>query len=445
MTATLSSHDRPPFRLVLHAQRGGTAPAVGDVDAVSADAAAADERAVGTFREALQEDPGEADYHYLLGEALLRLGRPREALPELTEAVRLHPQDAAYHDALGCALWHHRRFDEASTAFQEAIRLSPEHTAALSGLGGVLVEMGRPKQAIEALQRAIRIDGTDGRLYTNLAIAQWHVGVPDEALRSFARAAQLRAPSAAVQRNLAIALSARGEATAALAAFEKAVSLRPSDAQARADLGDALFAAGRRADAEAVFDEVVKVEPSCLAERPQSRQAREAMVSDRLRQEMRAEHSPAGVQERGWAALFASRGGLGALFGVARRLPTAVGLLIALAVLRAGWVLVPPYVRNYTFGDKVTEIARAPVHDDADVLERLMHEVDERRLGPLIQPGSFQIETAPKWRRITCAYSVPVRVFPGWSTTLRFRVHAEEPYVVFARTESGRIVIPDER
>jgi hypothetical protein len=107
-------------------------------------------------------------------------------------------------------------------------------------------------------------------------------------------------------------------------------------------------------------------------------------------------------------------------------------------------VLVPPHVSHYLLQDDVTEIARAPVRSDADVMERLRHAVDERGLGAVVDAGSFQIATRPKWRRITGDYAVPVRVFPGLSTTLRFHLAAEQPYILFERDEKGRLVIPDE-
>jgi Flp pilus assembly protein TadD len=430
---------------VLHAQRGGTAPAPGDVDGLSADAAAADERSVASFREALDNDPGEADYHYLLGEALLRLGRAREALPSLQTAVQRQPQEASYHDALGCALWQRGRFDEAATSFQEAVRLAPDHVAALSGLAGVLVEMGRPQPAIDTLQRAIRLDGRDGRLYTNLAVAQWCLGEDDDAQRAFRRAAQLRPGSAAVQRNLGFLLIHAGETEAALAAFRQAVALRPEDAQAQADLADALFGAGRTREAEAAFADAVRLDPSCLAHRETSQKARAAMLGAQLCDEMRREGGSASLPETGFRALMALPAMVRALTRVGRGLPAVAGLVVAIIVLRAGWILVPPYVTHYLLQDAVTEIARAPVRSDADVMERLMHAVDERGLSSVIDAGSFQIATRPKWRRITGDYTIPVRLFPGVSKTLRFHLAAEQPYILFERDERGRMVIPDEK
>ena len=47
----------------------------------------------------------------------------------------------------------------------------------------------------------------------------------------------------------------------------------------------------------------------------------------------------------------------------------------------------------------------------------------------VIEAERCDIQTRPAWRRITCAYSVPRKLLPGWSHTLAFRIDVEQPYV----------------
>jgi hypothetical protein len=104
-------------------------------------------------------------------------------------------------------------------------------------------------------------------------------------------------------------------------------------------------------------------------------------------------------------------------------------MIVALLVLaRALIVVVPPYVTRFLLMDRMSEIARAPVRSDHEVQELLVHVVEEQGLSHLIPPDSFEIHTSPLWRRITCRYAVPLRLFPGVHPHLRFEIRVEQPF-----------------
>jgi hypothetical protein len=166
-----------------------------------------------------------------------------------------------------------------------------------------------------------------------------------------------------------------------------------------------------------------------LCQREESLRARASMVGDRLRTELRGHRSRRGAGERGWTALLASHAGFGLLSRAGRGVTGTLGLVVGGMGLWLGCVFVPPYVSYFTFADKVTEIARTPVRGEADVRERLTHEIDRRGWGGHFHERACQVETAAKWRRITCDYELPVRVVAGLRPIrLRFHVAADEPY-----------------
>jgi hypothetical protein len=79
-----------------------------------------------------------------------------------------------------------------------------------------------------------------------------------------------------------------------------------------------------------------------------------------------------------------------------------------LAVIGYGaYLVVPPHITRYLLQDDMAGIAGAPVREDADILDRLMHAVEERGLAAHIGESNFEIRTRPKWRRIICRYEVP--------------------------------------
>ena len=120
-------------------------------------------------------------------------------------------------------------------------------------------------------------------------------------------------------------------------------------------------------------------------------------------------------------------GGLG---GVRRRAASLL-LVAGLAVVGYGaYRVVPPHITRYLLQDDIAGIAGAPVRDDADVLDRLMHAVQERGLSDHVRESNFEIRTQPKWRRIICRYEVPVEILPGLVHTFRFHIETEKPYIV---------------
>ena len=113
------------------------------------------------------------------------------------------------------------------------------------------------------------------------------------------------------------------------------------------------------------------------------------------------------------------------------KLSSLIWLVILVAVCYGLWNVVPVYIANYGFKDKMNEIARSPrgtVNDDA-IREMLMKEVRERRLDPYIQRTCFRISTVETSRQISCAYERTEQVFPGFNWTFRFDNNVDQPLI----------------
>jgi tetratricopeptide (TPR) repeat protein len=90
--------------------------------------------AVEVYREAAAAQPGDAEAHLRLGQALLSIaGDAPAALPVLERARELRPDDARTAGALGLALSALGRAPEAVAAFEAAVRLEPEFFATRPG------------------------------------------------------------------------------------------------------------------------------------------------------------------------------------------------------------------------------------------------------------------------------------------------------------------------
>jgi tetratricopeptide (TPR) repeat protein len=182
---------------------------------------------------ALALNPTEPWIRLNLAEALLKAGRPGEAIPHL-EAVRaagIEPVTTAYDLAAA-----YRATGQTARAREElaSIQLTAKTDAAL------LVRLGAAAMKLEDLPLAER----------------------------FLREAVLRAPGlAAAHEHLGVALGMQRKAWEAVAAFEAAVRLEPESASACFHLAVALAEVGRFADARTAAERAIRLRPGDAAAR----------------------------------------------------------------------------------------------------------------------------------------------------------------------------------
>jgi hypothetical protein len=113
------------------------------------------------------------------------------------------------------------------------------------------------------------------------------------------------------------------------------------------------------------------------------------------------------------------------------KLSSLMWLVVFIAVGYAVWHVAPVYISNYSFKDKMNEIARSPrgVVSDERIVDMLWHEVRERRLDPFIQRSCFKISTLETSRRISCAYERKEQILPGLTWTFRFDNEVDQPLI----------------
>jgi hypothetical protein len=91
-------------------------------------------------------------------------------------------------------------------------------------------------------------------------------------------------------------------------------------------------------------------------------------------------------------------------------------------------------VRDEALRGHADALAGAPVAEDAEVHERLMHAVREQGLEAMVREEHCRIETRPQWRAIQCEYEHPVELIPGYQRRLRFQLSVERPYLAPEKT-----------
>jgi hypothetical protein len=108
---------------------------------------------------------------------------------------------------------------------------------------------------------------------------------------------------------------------------------------------------------------------------------------------------------------------------------TIVGLLIMAAMAFAGWNVIPVYYADYSFSDKMIELARLQRYNnpDEEIMRKLMKEARELKIEAYVTPQSCQINTADHNRKIACKYDRTVEVLPGYKRKFTFEHLADQP------------------
>lgn len=129
---------------------GATAYAAGDYDG-----------ALAQYRAAIERNPDDAESHSNLGQVLVRLKQPAEALPHFDRALQLIPDRWAYHFNRARALGLLQRWEDAVAGYRQAQQLFPNDYATAFNLGQALQRKGDDTGAAEQYLRAIALNDAD--------------------------------------------------------------------------------------------------------------------------------------------------------------------------------------------------------------------------------------------------------------------------------------------
>ena len=144
------------------------------------------------YRKALAHDPTLALAHYEIGESLIRLDRPAEAIPELRQELLVTPDDPNVLTALAFALLQTSQKTEARSLLEAAVKASPDHAQSQYELGKLLLEEGDVPAAITHLERSEASDGSKDYVHYQLATAYRKAARVEDAQRELRAYRQIK-------------------------------------------------------------------------------------------------------------------------------------------------------------------------------------------------------------------------------------------------------------
>ena len=134
------------------------------------------EDALRCFRKAIELDPNMDRAHHFAGVALIRLGRPSEAIPELQAELKLAPNDPDTQYNLAYALLETSQKDQAMAILRTLVAEHPDHAQAQYQLGKELLNSGDKNEAVQHLEAAARLDPNVDYIHYQLQAAYRKTG-----------------------------------------------------------------------------------------------------------------------------------------------------------------------------------------------------------------------------------------------------------------------------
>ncbi|MGI8988033.1 MAG: tetratricopeptide repeat protein [Bryobacteraceae bacterium] len=247
-----------------------------------------DTEALQQLRLALRQKPGLVAANLFAGIALVKLGRPREAIDYLERARAADGPGVAPRLALGRAYVALREFDKANRSYREAAERDPRSTDAWFGAGITYrnladselrktggLETGETRQllaqALEALMRAVELDPGSERVHLMLAESLGDSGRFLDSVQEYGKALGLHPDSVAANLGLATVHWKSGETESALPPLRRVLELSPKDPEANGIMADILT---RQGD----YDAAIRHAKMALAGNPELPHVRTALA-----------------------------------------------------------------------------------------------------------------------------------------------------------------------
>jgi rhomboid protease GluP len=225
------------------------------------------DKAIASYKEALEIKPDYAEARNDLGGAYLRKGLHDEALAAFKQAIEVSQDPrvrAMAHYNLGTVYVIKELYEEAITSFKKALEIKPDYAEARHDLGFAYMRIGLNDEAITAFKQIIEASDDSemrARAYYNLGLIYADTKLYDEAIDSLEKSARLQPGDPDTYYYLGICYMEKEFYEKAIGAYQRALELRPDFAKAQAGLGHAYEASGLYDQAIASYQHALKSKP----------------------------------------------------------------------------------------------------------------------------------------------------------------------------------------
>lgn len=210
---------------------------------------------------AVQQQPHAAELHFHLGNALNMLQQPNKALACYQKALSLNPDLPGLHNNLGNTWLDLKQPEKALACFEAVLAKFPLDSNALNNKGTALRDLRQIELALASYERALAIAPNHLEALNNHGNLLIELHRPDQALQSFQKASQLAPHFAPSYRNGARAMLAIHRPLEALRLTDVSLQLNNQDAFTWMYRGDALRQLQRMEESVESYGQALRIVP----------------------------------------------------------------------------------------------------------------------------------------------------------------------------------------
>ena len=230
------------------------------------------DRALESYRNVLNVDPGQSDLASRVAVLLIRQEDFPQAIDVLKDAIKANPNDAEPYRQLAFIYAKYlKKMDQAVDYANRAIALNPRDIETYQRLVEIELAAGEEKKALEVLDRAAKVRSDDanfwvrlGKLYAVILYKTDSPLKPDELKRVnevFKKAAEHANDDPAVLKDVADYYASSQQLKEAIALYLRVLELQPDDANAREKLATGFILTNQRGKAVEMLEQIIKQHP----------------------------------------------------------------------------------------------------------------------------------------------------------------------------------------
>jgi len=223
-------------------------------------------RAAATFNRLLAAGADSFQLHFYLGQALVGLGRHRDAEQQFEQAATALPTFTQAHLGIADARIARKDYQGALAALQRGHQQAPNEAVLHDREGEVWQQLGDAVRARAAYERVAALAPKDALVRWRLGELAVVSGDPDRALTLFREATSLDPSGGDYWNSLGMVLGGQGANAEAATAFRTAIARNPASARFAYNLGLVLMRDGQ-AEAAEWFRKTLALDPRFRAAR----------------------------------------------------------------------------------------------------------------------------------------------------------------------------------